>query len=161
MVGAWTMPGLLDWWYRMRRVVGPPGTPSTRAAVPTDVEAARAAELASVFAHVDRLESDLRAREDEGEREAEAILADAGLHAGRIAADGNERAAVARADAAAGRRREFEEHAHELERRAAYEAEEVRRRAREAFPALIDEAVARVRAFAAGRGDEAVESGSR
>jgi vacuolar-type H+-ATPase subunit E/Vma4 len=127
--------------------------------VPIDVEAARAAELAGVFAHVDRLESDLRAREQEGEREAEAILADAGLQAGRIAADGNERAATARAEAAAGRRREFEEHAHELARQAAYEAEEVRRRAREAFPALIDEAVARVREFAAGRGDETAGSG--
>ena len=57
------MSGLLDWWYRIRTVVRPPGTSATRAAVPADAGAATAAELAPVFAHVDRLEPELRERE--------------------------------------------------------------------------------------------------
>lgn len=137
-----------DWWYRIRRVVKPPGTPSTRVGVPTDAEAARERELAAVFAHVDGLEPELRAREAAAEAEVAATLDAAEERAGRIAADSREGVAAVRADAVAGRRREFEDRSHDLERRALDEAAQVRRRARSALPALVDDAVRRVRLFA-------------
>ena len=144
------MSGLLDWWYRIRSVVRPPGASATRAAVPADVGAATAAELVSVFAHVDRLEPELAERETAGRHESEAILATADEQVDRVAGDARERIAATRADAAAARQAEFRSHARELERRAEDEAAAVRVRAEALMPALVADVLTRVRAFAVG-----------
>ena len=142
------MPGPLDWWNRIRRVVGPPGAPATRAAVPTDLDAARRAELASVFAHVDRVEAELRASEAYCDREVAAILARAEEESARILADASARAAEARAAAGTQRRTDLEVHGTELHADAETQAAALRQRAGEAVPALVDQAVAIVRSFA-------------
>ncbi len=144
-----SMSGLLDWWYRIRRVVQPPGTPATRPAIPAEIGAASAAELAPVFAHVDRLEPELQAAESAGDREAGRVLTGAVDDAGRILAEGRERSAAVRAEAAAKRTGEVEADAHELERRAAENVAAVERAAHAAIPSLVAEAVTLVRTFAA------------
>ena len=144
------MSGLMDWWYRIRSVVRPPGTSATRVAVPADVGAVAAAELAPVFAHLDRLEPELLERETASRDASEAILIAADQEVAGIAADALERIATARAGAAAARRAEFGSHARELDRRAKDEAAAVHLRAEELEPALVADALTRVRTFAAG-----------
>jgi len=145
---------LFDWWYRFRRVAKPPGTPATRAAVPADIAAVRAAELAPVFAHVDRLEPELLAREAAAEHEAASISADAERAAELVVDDSRVRVAAVRADAAATHRQEYDAHAQALRHSAGIEAIELRRRGDEMVGALVADAVARVRAFARSPVDE-------
>ena len=128
------MSGLLDWWYRIRRVVQPPGTPATRPAIPAEIGSAIAAELTAVFAHVDQLEPELQAAESAGNRKAERVRTRAGQDAGRILAEGHQQIAAVRAEAAAKRRGEVEEGAHEPERRAAERVAALERAARGSDP---------------------------
>ena len=145
------MSGLLDWWYRIRTVVQPPGTPATRPAIPAEIEAVVNAELAPGFAHVGRLEPELEAAEAAGESEAAQALLDAERDASRALSESRARVAIIRAEAAATRRHEVDDDAHELERRGAADIAELERRARAAIPALVTEAVALVRTFAAAQ----------
>jgi hypothetical protein len=144
------MPGLLDWWYRIRRVVGPPGASGTRAAVPTDVESARRAELAIVFEHCDQLEPQLRARENECEREIEKIRANAAAEVERTLTEGHLRAAAARAEASTALERSFEREATEFEQHADSEVAALQRRTSAAMAGLVSDAVDLVRGFASG-----------
>ena len=149
------MSGLLDWWYRIRRVVQPPGSPATRPAIPADIGAAIAAELAPVFAHVDRLEPELQAAASAGDREADRVLVRAEEDAGRILAAAHEQIAAIRAEAAAKRAGEVEDDAHELERRSAEKVAAVERAAQAAMPSLVTQVVALVRTFGATPTDDA------
>jgi len=142
------MPGLLDWWYRIRRVVGPPGAPATRAPVPSDVEAAQRAELTIVLQHVDALEPELQAIEQRVARDADRLRADVAEQIERIELEGRARAAVVRAEAADGLRDHHEREAKAATEHAAAQAEDVRRIAQASFAELVDSAVAMVRDFA-------------
>ena len=144
------MPGPLDWWNRIRRVVGPPGPPATRAAVPTDVDAARRAELAPVLNHVDLLESELRVMEEKRDDEIALIVAEAEQQANRLVADARERATAEQAGAGTRRRSEAADMDAELHSSAAAEAAAMQQRALEALPELVERAVAEARAFAMG-----------
>ncbi len=153
------MPGPLDWWNRVRRAVGPPGASATRAAVPTDVDAGRRAELAVVFAHVDRLESELRAAEAYSDREVATVHARAEQHTTRLLADADERAVRARAAAGAQRRTDLEVQGTQSRADAEARAEALRQRAADAFPELVDRAVEMVRSFALERSAGVAPSG--
>lgn len=148
------MPGLFDWWYRMRRGAGAPGAPTTRVAVPADPREARLAELHEVFAHVDSLAPELDEIARRSSIQAEAILTAGQEQIERIAADARVVAEVARAEAAATRRESSARDADEMRRNAESEAASVRARSHAAIPALVDDAVASVRAFAFDRSDE-------
>ncbi|HWS46453.1 MAG TPA: hypothetical protein VN636_11380 [Acidimicrobiia bacterium] len=150
------MPGPVDWWNRIRRVVGPPGAPATRAAVPADPDARRRAELAGIFTHLDRVDVDLRRVEQDAVREAAEVAARAEQEANRVRADAREAAATARATAAARRRSDLELDAEDRRARAARAAAELDRRARAAMTEVVDAAVERVRAFARSASDEPV-----
>jgi len=149
------MPGRFDWWYRLRRVVGPPGAPASRAGVPSDIDAARLAELRPVFDHVDALEPELRARTEEGEHEADALRDAAEREVERTQADAQTRAAAARAHAATERQ---ERHASEVDaliRQSEADAARIRERAEDLLPILVADAVAAVRTYARGHGEQA------
>ncbi len=147
------MPGPLDWWNRIRRVVGPPGPPATRAAVPTAAEAARRAELAAVFAHVDEVERELGAAEHDREVEIAAIAAAAAQERDRILVAARERALTERATASAQHRRRLDGDAQRLRADAASGADALWHRAAAAIPGLVSDAVARVRSFAENGSD--------
>jgi hypothetical protein len=155
------VPGLLDWWYRMRRVVGPPGPLASRAAVPTDLEAARRAELAALFEHCDALEVELFARERACERQVDEIGAEAADAVERLLADARERAPTAHAEAGAVRRSGFDDAAREVQRRARADARAVTERASASAPAIAAAAVDLVRRFAADTGTTAGRPESR
>lgn len=142
------MPRPFDWWNRIRRVVGPPGAPTTRAAVPTAVGAAQRAELAAVFAHVDDLEVELRHVEQRCIDEVRAFDAEAREEAERLLAGARERAATASAEVETRVRRSMDDEAARLRSKAADRADELRRGSSGSISALASDAVARVRSFA-------------
>ena len=142
------MPGPLDWWNRIRRVVGPPGAPESRAAVPTELDAARRMELGPIFEYLDRVEAELGSAERECDREVAAIVNRAEREASRLVADARECASTERGRAGAIRRTELARDAKVLRARAAMEAAATRDRARAALPALVERAVEEVRSFA-------------
>jgi len=139
------MPGLFDWWYRLRRIAGPPGAPSIRAAVPSDVEAARLAELEPVFAHVDALEPELHAIEMRALQDADRLEAEAEQRIERIVADARTRAAVARADEAVRLRERHDRASQTVRLEAAAKVGRARSVAQDSIPALVERAVASVR----------------
>ena len=142
------MPGLFDWWSRVRKVVGPPGAPATLAGVPADTDAARRAELEPLFAHLDALEAELRATEVAADEAAAARHRDAAARAEAVFADAQDRAAFAEADAATVRRARFEEESRDVAAGAARDAAALIERARDRIPGLVARAVASVLSFA-------------
>lgn len=154
------MPGPLDWWNRVRRAVGPPGPSTTRSAVPSNVDAARRAELASVFAHVDRLELELRAAEAYSDREVATIRARAEQDVVRLDVDADERAERARAAAAVQRRTDLASQETGMRAEAEARATALQRRAVGELPDLIDRAVELVRSYALECGTPTARSGS-
>ncbi len=147
------MPGPLDWWNRIRRVVGPPGAPASRAAVPTTADAARRAELAAVFAHLDELETQLRVAEQRRVEEAAVIATVAARERDRLLADARVRAEKARAVATTQRRVAVDRDAERLRADAASRVGDLRRSAAAAMPPMVADAVARVRSFAESGSD--------
>lgn len=145
---------------RRFRPAGAPGA-AAAAGVPVDRVAEVEAELAPVFLLLEEVErACARIRErgaaEAGERRRAALAA-----ADRVLAQAREQGAVERADGALRRRRQHDDERRQLLAAAVREADEVRRRARERMPDLIDQVVREVRrdilaapeaAASAGRG---------
>lgn len=102
------MPGTRDLLRRFRRIAAPPGQASS-ATVPVDRPAERFAELADVFAAMDEIDAEIERVEREGAAEAARILDEGRAATERILAEADERAEVARSEAAATRRRSRQE----------------------------------------------------
>ena len=142
------MPGLFDWWSRVRKVVGPPGAPATQAGVPADADAARRAELAPLFDHLDTLEAELRTTESAAAAEAAARRRAADARVETVRADARDRAAIAEADAATARRARFEQESRDAAAKAEQDAAVLLAEARDRMPGLVARAVNSVLTFA-------------
>lgn len=137
------MPGVGDVLQRFR----PAGAPGAAAAagVPVDRVAEVEAELAPVFLLLEEVERACARIREQGATEAENRRRAALAAVDRVLAEAHEQAAVEHANSALRRRRQHDDERRQLLAAAAREADEVRRRARERMPGLIDRVVLEVR----------------
>jgi len=113
-------------------------------AVPAAAGDDLAAELAPVFASLERFEEEAAELARSSARRAEERLAEGREQVARISATWREAAAAERTRAAEERRRRAHEEALALEEHGRAEGERIRRRATERIPGLVDAIVARV-----------------
>lgn len=142
------MPDIDRYLRRFRRMVSPPGRPGPTA-VPADRETELATELAPLFASIDDIDAEAARIGEDADVEVEEIEGESRERSQEILSRGREQAAVARADAIAGQRREANEDIRHLSEDAQQEAERIRRVGSSRIPGLVEEILARIEREAA------------
>jgi hypothetical protein len=142
------MPPLAALLERFRRLGGPPGAPAVGLGVPGRPGEAVVAELAPVFAAIDRIEAECDRLDSHATAEAARLVAEAEAEAERIRADGRTRAEAERRRIAARRADELAAQLEGIARDGAAEAARVAALAQERADALARTLVARLQASA-------------